>query len=180
MSTVKANKIQLLDGTTYNVPIQVVYSVIHDDAGTTSADQTASTNFPATVVSTTTTTWTDYTPLQLTITPKYANSLIKLELYWYMYAPSAQNGAIRIRRGTQLVWRPMMNTTGPFSMGHLGSSDHHGTYALSCIDIPNTTAPITYMLQYRTYSGGNCRFFGWAEGSHWAPKCTFIATEIAR
>lgn len=180
MSTVKANKIQLLDGTTYNVPIQVVYSVIHDEAGTTSNEQVASTNTPATVVSTTTTTWTDYTPLQVTITPKYANSLIKLEMFWYMYGPVQNNGAIRIRRGTQLVWRPMSNTTGPFSMGWLSTNDMHNHYSITAMDLPNTTSPVTYIPQYRTYNGGNCRFFGWSDPNHWAPKNILIATEIAR
>lgn len=172
---------QNTQGVNYNTPIQVVSTAIHTDCGTTSNDQTN--NSPSTYgLTTTTTTWTDYAYMQLSITPKFASSKIKLDLSWYHYSGgNAYAGALRIRRGTTIVWRPMMNTTGPFSMGYAGGSDTHMHYHISVIDSPATTSSITYVLQYRTYNGGGTsRFFHWDSSGHWAPPATFTAMEIAQ
>lgn len=180
MSTVKANKIQTLNGDTYNVPIQVVKTVLGDSLGTTSNDSTQ--DQPAWVISTTTTTWTDTSNLQLTITPRFANSLIKLELHIYAgTGAAAKAAAIRIVRGTTILWRPTSNSTGPFSLGYISGSDGHFHHTLITYDSPNTTSPVTYRLQYRTYSGGSVsNLFGWPAAGHYAPINTFTAMEIAQ
>ncbi len=181
MSIVKTNKFQTLNGSTINVPIQLVSTSIHTDCGTTTNDQTN--NSPSTYgLTTTTTTWTDYAYMQLSITPRFATSIIKLDLSWYHYSGGNANaGALRIRRGTTIVWRPMSNSTGPFSAGYAGSSDTHMHYHISVIDSPATISPITYVIQYRTYSGGaTSRFFHWDSSGHYAPPATFVATEIAQ
>ena len=182
MSIIRANKIQTVNGNTYNVPLQVVTASIHSNCGTTSNDQTN--NSPTTYgLTTTTTTWTDYPYMQLSITPRFATSIIKLDLHWYMHnGGSAQAGALRIRRGTTIVWRPMMNSTGPFSMGYQDGTNLglHMHYGISVVDSPATTSPITYILQYRTYNGANIKFFHWDSSGHYAPPATFTAMEIAQ
>ena len=179
MSIVKTNKFQTLAGATMNMPIQVVKTSLGDNLGTTSNDSTN--NYPSWVIGTNTTTWTDTTNLQLTITPRFATSIIKLEL-----SIVAGNGganaapAIRIIRGSTIVWRPINNSVGPFSMLY-SSGDIHGFPTVICFDSPNTTSAVTYSLQYRTYSGNTTvGIFGWPYANHYAPLNTFVATEIAQ
>lgn len=179
MSIVKTNKIQTLDGTTYNTPIQIVKSSLGDNLGTTSNDLTN--DNPSWAFSSTTTTWTDTNNLQLTITPKFANSLIKLELSMFVHNGGTDKAAaIRVIRGTTVLFRPVYNTTGPFSLAY-GSSARHDHVALTFFDTPNTTTPVTYRLQYRTYNGGTAsHFFSYSAASHWAPYNVLVATEIAQ
>ena len=179
MSTIKANKIQTVNGSTMNVPLQVVKTSLGDNLGTTSNDQTNEN--PSWAISSTTTTWTDTNNLQLTITPKFANSLIKLELCMFIHnGGTSKAGAIRVIRGTTVLFRPIYNSTGPFSLGY-GESSRHDHITLTFFDTPNTTAPVTYRLQYRTYNGGTAsHFFGYSAASHWSAYNVFVATEIAQ
>lgn len=181
MSIVKTNKFQTLDGMTYNIPIQVVTSSLGAaDLGTTDTSTSDRTNLsPAWSIITTTTTWTDTTNLQLTLTPKFANSIIKLDLCVYLLNNSASNAAaIRIKRGNKIIWRPVMDTTGPYSLGWT-SAFIHGTYNITTYDAPATTSPTTYSLQYRTYNGGQCTLFGPSTGAY-GNSNYFTATEIAQ
>lgn len=182
MSIVKTNKFQTLDGMTYNVPIQVVTSSLGAaDLGTTLSATSDRTNYNASyTIASTTTTWTDTSHLQLTITPKFSNSMIKLGLCVYLNN-TANNGApgIRVIRGTKIVFRPALNTSGPFGVGYSGTGAQHSTYFFEFYDYPETTSPVTYRLQYRSYDGGSCRWFG-HEGEHWSHANYFTATEIAQ
>ncbi len=167
-------------GITQPATLQVVKSILGNNLGTTSNDSTQ--DNPSWAISTTTTTWTDTSNLQLTITPKFANSIIKLELCMYMgNGASGRAPAIRIIRGSTIVWRPNNNSTGPFSLGYAGQSDRHDQIFIMCIDSPNTTSAVTYSLQYRTYNGTNAStFFSYPAASHYGTLNTFVATEIAQ
>jgi hypothetical protein len=179
MSTIKTNKIQTLDGFTYHIPVQVVTSSLGADLGTTTNDQTN--NNPAWAFTSTTTTWTDTSNLQLTITPKFASSIIKLDLSAYLYSGGANRaGALRIRRGTTIVMRPHHSLTGPFSMGYNEAGGDHMHHFLTSYDRPATTSPITYTLQYRTFNGGSVHFFAQAVNSNFGSLNVLTATEIAQ
>ena len=177
MSIVKTNKFQTLAGDTMNVPIQVVRTSVGNQA-TTSAKSNENAAY---AISTTTTTWTDYSFLQLTITPKFANSIIKLELCCYLNqdATTGYGGVgIRIRRGTTIVWEPQSNTTGPY--GSLYSGQVYFTPTFIVFDSPAVTTPITYILQYRTYNGTSSTLFAYPGSTQFGSINTFVATEIAQ
>lgn len=186
MSIVKTNKFQTLDGMTYNVPIQVVTSSLGSDLGTTDTSTSDRTNLtPSWLISTTSTTWTDTTNLQLTITPKFSNSLIKLDLSMYagVSTATAESPAIRIKRGNKIVYRPAL-TSGGAPYGHAYISPNTGTIAsyfqhfFTAYDAPGTTSPVTYTIQYRSFAGGTCVFFA-ASGNY--ASCNFlVATEFAQ
>lgn len=183
MSVVKTNKFQTLDGLTYCVPIQVVTSSLGtSDLGTTDSATSDRTNAnPSWAITTTATTWTDTTSLQLTITPKFINSIIRLELIVYMGCEAANNApGIRIKRGNKIIWRPQHDTTGPFGTGWTTASTLHGVWNAIAFDQPATTSPVTYSLQYRTYNGGSCRIFAYSAATAYGPSNYFIATEIAQ
>jgi len=186
MSTIKTNKIQTLGGFTYNVPVQVVTSSLGAaDLGTTAtstSDRTASTNNPAWVIATSTTTWTNTSTLSLTISPKFANSIIRLDLSIFAYSSGNYSCpvGVRIIRGSTIVWRPAFNTLGPYGMGFLNNSLGAFQHHITAIDSPATTSAITYSLQYRTYTGSQCHLFGYGSASDWASSNYLIATEIAQ
>lgn len=180
MSTIKTNRLQTLNGDTYNLPVQVVRSVLGGTAGTTSNDQTN--DNPAWAISTTSTTWTDTTNLQLTITPKFVNSIIKLELSIYLHNGGANRAAgIRIIRGTTIVWRPGSNSTGPYGLNFNSAGEQYLQPFITCYDSPAVVTPVTYSLQYRSYNGtGASNFFGQVGSGQYAPPNTFTAIEIAQ
>lgn len=142
-------------GNKQNTVVQVVKSVLGEDLGTTSSDQTN--NFPAWVITTNTSTWTDTNNLQLSITPKFANSLIRLDLCFHNGTRgNANSAAVRVIRGDKIVFRPMSNATvGPFSMNFHGSTGTHTMQSFVFYDTPNTTNTVTYSLQYRAYTTGS-------------------------
>lgn len=179
MSIVKTNKFQTLDGMTYNVPIQVVSSSLGTNYGTTTNDQTN--NNVSWGISTTTTTWTDTSNLQLTITPKFSNSIIKLDLSIMLYNAANNSAGIRIRRGTTLVWRPSFDGTGPFSTGYTGAGVLWQTFNVTTFDSPSTTSPVTYTLQYRNYTNAAaCIYFSNPTAGVYATSNYLIATEFAQ
>lgn len=167
------------NGNKQNTVVQVVKSVLGEDLGTTASDQTN--NFPSWVFSSTATVWTDTNNLQLTITPKFNNSLIKLDLFVFMHnINNGNNAGIRVLRGDKILWRPMRNATNGFSTGHLGSSSMHNHHFWTFYDTPNTTNAVTYRLQYCNYNSNVCHYFGYASANHWATTNSLTATEIAQ
>lgn len=168
-------------GNTQNTVLQVVKTSLGDDLGTTTDDNTN--DFPAWVITTNTSTWTDTNNLQLSITPKFANSLIKLELCIYTGTRGNANSAgLRVIRGDKIIFRPMHNsTTGPFSMNYHSNSNTHAIQSFVFYDTPNTTNTVTYSLQYRAYvTSSSVDIFGYGSAGHFAPLNTFSATEIAQ
>lgn len=171
-------------GNNYNVPIQVVTSSLGTDLGTTdsaTSDRTQN-QVPWSIV-TNTTTWTDTSNLQLTITPKFSNSLIKLGLAITLNNNGNNNAAgIRVRRGNKIVFRPMINTTGPISTGYTTAGGNQWfTFFYEFYDSPATTSPVTYTLQYRAYSSAfNVVLFSGANNGDYAGANYLTATEIAQ
>ena len=101
----------------------------------------------------------DYTA---TITPKYANSKILVEIRWmgeFGVQDNTYNGIFGIYNGTSYVGMP----DGPDGSRNVGVSvptlTYHAANAattteaayLSAIDEPNTTSPITYQLYFMGY-----------------------------
>lgn len=183
MSTIKTNKFQTLDGLTYSVPIQVVTSSLGAaDLGTTDTSTSDRTNNnPAWALRSTTTTWTDTSNLQLTITPKFASSLIRLELSVCLSTDSSsQAPGLRVRRGNKIVFRPAFNTIGPYGLSFSSAGGNlWNQHNIVFYDYPSTTSAVTYTLQYRTYNGGQCHWFGYVTGDY-APANWFTATEYAQ
>lgn len=179
MSTIKTNRLQTLNGDTFNLPVQVVRSTV-GVGGTTSSDLVNDNASYA--LAFTTTTWTDIAFLQLAITPKFVNSVIRLELHYFVNnSGNSNNAALRIRRDTTIIWQPQRNATGPYGTGHSTNSSLYMMQPLVCYDTPNTVNPITYVLQYRAYSSGStCRLFGHPGSGEYAPVVTFAAMEFAQ
>jgi hypothetical protein len=184
MSIISANKFKTLDGTTYNVPIQVVYVALGTNLGTTVSSTSDQTNLtPSWALTSTTTTWTDTSNLTLTITPKFSTSLIKLGLSIMLSNTGNLNSAgIRVRRGTTIVFRPGFNSTGPVTTGYsTGGGDQYFHHFLEFYDLPASTSAVTYTLQYRAYTSGTSPiWFAQTAATHYAAANWFTATEIAQ
>jgi len=184
MSIISANKFKTLDGTTYNVPIQVVTSSLGTDLGTTVSTTSDRTNDAASWgIQSNTTTWQNTSNLQLTITPKFSTSLIKLGLSIAMSNIGNQNAAgIRVIRGSTILFRPAINTTGPYSTGYTTSGqDCYFHHFFEFYDQPATTSAVTYSLQYRAYASSSSPWwFALPVSNQWGSANWFTATEIAK
>lgn len=172
-------------GTNYNVPIQVVTSSLGTNLGTTvSSTSDRTQDQPSWAFASTTTTWTDMplNQLQLTITPKFSTSIIKLGLAITMNNGTNNNAAgVRVRRGTTIVFRPLINNVGPVSTFFTSTGGASwAQFFYEFYDSPATTSSITYNLQYRTYSGATAYWFGGSVPGDYAGANYFTATEIAQ
>lgn len=158
--------------------VQVVKSTL-GSIGTTSSPANENASY---ALSFTNTSWADTSLLSLTITPKFANSYMFLNLSIF-YNQDAASGdaspAIRIIRGTTVLFQPQTNTTGPYGITY-ANTQHYDHKTIQCWDQPNTLSPITYSLQYRSYNGAaTARLFGYPGTQQWSPTNAFTVMEIA-
>jgi hypothetical protein len=150
---------------------------IQDTTGTDNQGkilQVAHNTTPTTRYSATVTTFTD-TGFSVTITPKFANSKIRIDLSTTLLASSHYCYVNIYRNGTTSLG--MSNGDGI-----LGGVSYYTTYwqnaAAPVFDSPNTTSAVTYNLYAKTVSGTIT--LGWSTSAIY-PNCVYLtATEIAQ
>ena len=132
-------------------------------------DTTARPRFQATV-----TTFTD-TGFSVTITPRFANSKIKIDFAVTVLSNSHYNYLDIYRNGTTSL-------SGNASSGFTGPNAYYTSYwqniSLFCFDSPNTTSAVTYNIYARTSSGFTT--VGEQTGAAYPNAAYISATEIAQ
>jgi len=118
------------------------------------------------------------------ITPKYANSIIRIEHNPHIYSSTA-NDTVSIRfvrtisGGTAtVVYQPQGNTTSNYGLWYGGATYFQPT--IVAYDKPATTTSTNYKVYIHTYGGGTHYYGGHVGASQWAPKIYFSVTEIAQ
>ena len=86
------------------------------------------------------------TQLAVSITPKFANSKILIQMVMNVQSPSASRGESKIMRGSTLL-------SGYSWIGPNDSHENWGVNAGTWIDSPNTTSAITYKVQSKALGG---------------------------
>lgn len=154
MSIIKANKIQTIDGTTYNVPIQVVYNK-------TSGDASWSANFTGAPQNTPTS-----TGFSVSITPKFATSKL-LVMYDTVWNIGNNDGGSAIARGmTAWIYRDGVNqhsggsVSGAFFNYNSPTTDWYCTSSGKIFVNSNSTATTTFTLYAAAYNAGRIRLTG--------------------
>lgn len=166
MSIIKANKIQTLDGTTYNAPIQVVYNKIANAAGnstgwfTTTSQTAANSGF------------------SVTITPKFATSKLIVQLTGNLNVNVPAAAGV----GAQLwIYRDGVNA---FSGGNNSCAnflyfqtilDQYMTYSTVLSVNANSTTATTFSLWAARWSTTETVRLGGHDG-----QTTFTVWEIAQ
>ena len=124
---------------------------------------------------------------QVDITPKYSNSLIKVEFDFYAHPQAAaQSPGMRIVRtisgGTAtVIWQPPTNSSSAFGLDyHPQETAPHSMHHIIAFDKPSSTSSINYRAYYYNYSTSSCMYFSYVADDHWAPPQAFIVTEIAQ
>ena len=217
MSTLFVNKLKAAVGSVINVPSgqvikaenegsivapgQVIqHKVYHYTNDGPNSSQHTSVTTPGTGTGTGASSWgrantistTTQTPtaseFQVDITPKYSNSLIKVQFDFYAHPQGAANSpGMRIVRtisgGTAtVIWQPATNTTSAFGMSYYPQeTSHHQMHHIIAFDQPSSTDSINYRAYYYNYTTASaCHYFGYVSDNHWAPPQALIVTEIAQ
>ena len=152
-------------------------------SSTTGADVDGDGFWESHVVSTTSTTPTA-TDFEVDITPKFSNSLIRIEHNPHIYSSTANDTlGIRFVRtisgGTATtVYQPQTNTSGAYGLWYGGASYFQPT--IVAFDKPATTSSVNYKVYIYTYGGNTHYYGGHLSGSQWAPKQYLAVYEIAQ
>ena len=155
MSTLHVNKLKASVGTTVNVESGHVLtqpgSVIQTVRKTT--DQNGHT-------SSTSSSYTDIASSSLSITPKFANSMIRYSCTIYMHC---QTGSTRFkwtifRDSTDLSTLHNSTSYGEYGSGADGANNTYDCWTRYAIDFPNTTSAVTYSVQFARTAGGNALY----------------------
>jgi hypothetical protein len=135
------------------------------------------------VVSLTTTTPTA-TDFEIDITPKFTNSIMKIEHNPHIYSgATSDNLAIRIVRtisgGTPtVIYQPQTNGTSAYGLWYGGATYFQPT--IVAFDKPATTSSVNYKIYIYTYSGNTHYYGGHQGGGQYAPKQYLAVYEIAQ
>lgn len=141
--------------------------------------------FESHVVSLTTTVPTA-TDFEVDITPKFSNSIIRIEHNPHIYSgTTADTLGIRFVRtisgGTATtVYQPQTNSSSAYGLWYGGATYFQPT--IIAFDKPATTSSVNYKVYIYTYQGGNTHYYGGHVGSssQWAPKQYLAVYEIAQ
>jgi hypothetical protein len=104
-------------------------------------------------VSTTSTTFTS-TPLNASITPKFATSKILIIYSGSIYINSSGNTAF------QTIYRNSTNIGGANGFCEINAGGSWFSTSANYLDSPATTSSTTYTVYFRTTNSGNATFFG--------------------
>jgi len=124
------------------------------------------------------------TDFEVDITPKFSNSLIRIEHNPHIYSSTSSDTlGIRFVRtisgGTATtVYQPQTNTTGAYGLWYAGASYLQPT--IIAFDKPATTSSVNYKVYIYTYNGNTHYYGGHLSGSQWAPKQYLAVYEIAQ
>ena len=124
---------------------------------------------------------------QVDITPKFDNSLIRIEFNYYVHtqatAQSANCKVVRtISGGTATsIWQPPTNTTSGFGNNYQNAaSSVHEVRHLLAWDKPNTTTSTNYRIYYYNYAASSVMYFAYNSDNHWSCNSALTVTEIAQ
>jgi len=142
MSTIKVDRIEPQDGLQTNAMggiVQVVRVVHTGQASTTSTSYVS-------------------TGLQASITPRSASNKIMVSFEHSMYmSPSTLYAfhGIRIKRGTNVIYTPVTNNSGPYDFGVYSANTVHGRSRVEYLDSPGVSGSlITYSTEMALYVDG--------------------------
>ena len=124
---------------------------------------------------------------QVDITPKFNNSLIRIEFNYYVHTQAInQSGNCKVVRtisgGTATsIWQPPTNTTSGFgnNYSNAGTSQHEIRHLLA-FDKPGTTTSTNYRIYYYNYAASNVMYFAYNAENHWSCNSALTVTEIAQ
>lgn len=136
------------------------------------------------VVSLTTVTPTA-TDFEIDITPKFTNSIMRIEHNPHIYSGNTNDSlGIRIVRtisgGTgTVVYQPQSNATSSYGLWYGGATYFQPT--IVAFDKPATTSSVNYKVYIYTYNNANTHYYGGHVGSNqYAPKQYLAVYEIAQ
>lgn len=124
---------------------------------------------------------------QVDITPKFNNSLIRIEFNYYVHTQAVnQSGNCKVVRtisgGTATsIWQPPTNTTSGFgnNYSNAGTSTHEIRHLLA-FDKPGTTTSTNYRIYYYNYAASSVMYFAYNGDNHWSCNSALTVTEIAQ
>ena len=166
-STLKADKIEGVTASgTVQMPAGHVVQLVKSTGATSSA--TTSTSFVA-------------TDLSVNITPKFNNSLIRIDVqcvWWLHYGASAEEYFITtVYRDSTNIGSATNNRVNQFRSGYVDSGNaynYNNGFTTFTFDTPNTTSQVTYKLYVHSGSGLEVRY------ADAATENTITAMEIAQ
>ena len=136
------------------------------------------------VVSLTTSTPTA-TEFEVDITPKFTNSIMRIEHNPHIYSGTGDDAlGIRIVRtisgGTStVVYQPQTNSSSAYGLWYSGATYLQPT--IVAFDKPATTSSVNYKVYIYTYNNANTHYYMGHQGSsQWAPKQYLAVYEIAQ
>lgn len=105
------------------------------------------------------------TNLSVNITPKFNNSLIRIDVqsvWWLHLSPSAEEYFITtVYRGSTNIGSSSSSRVNQFRSGYVDSGNaynYNNGFTIFTFDTPNTTNQITYKLYVRSGGGNEVRF----------------------
>jgi hypothetical protein len=124
------------------------------------------------------------TDFAVSITPKFANSIIRIEFMGQFWHRATDPMAVAVvRDATTVVWSPTTNDVGSYGMGYNdASSQVYLEQHVSCYDKPATTSSVEYRLYVYKYaaSTGASYAFGHSGSDQHSSKPHLTVTEIAQ
>ena len=121
------------------------------------------------------------TNLDVNITPKFSNSIIKIDCllpFWFHSGLGAEDYFMcTIYRDSTNIGSGTGGRVALFRSGYADSGNAYNlneTVTFYTFDTPNTTSQITYKLYVKTYNGSEVRFIDAGQEN------TIVATEIAQ
>lgn len=135
--------------------------------------------------------WSNVPNMEVTITPRFANSKIRIDVRWFGEVSSAWDVTFGISRNGTAINLPTQEASRYGCLGMPNQSyvqdDNDSTPEFSfysTIDSPNTTSPVTYRMIARSYSDTrtmwNGRVFSSAStGNYEQGSSEIIVTEYA-
>lgn len=135
--------------------------------------------------------WYSISGISVIITPRYKNSLIRIDVRWMGEVESAWDVVFGVTRNGLLINAPTQEGARNLALGVPCQSyvedDNNSTLEFcqfSTLDIPNTTAPLTYQLvarsnAARTMYTGRVFNSSYPQGNYEQGSTEIIATEYA-
>ena len=158
MSTIKVDRIEPQDGLQSNAMggiVQVV-RVVHTGQASTNSTTYVSTG------------------LQASITPRSASNKIMVSFEHSIWHNNSSGSVIyhgiRIKRGTQVIYTPRNNPSGPVEFGMYDSNTNHYNAVynrprVEYLDSPATTGTITYSTEIAVYNNDGTVYVNSSNGT---------------
>lgn len=116
-----------------------------------------------------------FSGLSVTITPRFANSQIYIQVLGGSWYAASDHAYTTIRRGSSVE----LGDGGQYNSGlarkNGTNSVHYSPHSMSVVDSPNTTSAVNYQCWFRTESSGSVTYFSYPSYGY----VTMTAMEIA-